>query len=43
MRLVMSVCGWLHVIDFGRPIFEGTPEETQASAIVQAAYLGAAA
>jgi ABC-type branched-subunit amino acid transport system ATPase component len=43
MRLVMSVCAWLHVIDFGRPIFQGTPEETQASAAVQAAYLGALA
>jgi ABC-type branched-subunit amino acid transport system ATPase component len=43
MRLVMSVCAQLHVIDFGRPIFAGTPEETQASPIVQAAYLGAAA
>ena len=43
MRLVMSVCARIHVIDFGRPIFQGTPEETQASAIVQAAYLGAAA
>jgi ABC-type branched-subunit amino acid transport system ATPase component len=43
MQLVMSVCARLHVIDFGRPIFEGTPEEAQASAIVQAAYLGAVA
>jgi ABC-type branched-subunit amino acid transport system ATPase component len=43
MRLVMSVCTHLHVIDFGRPIFEGTPEETQASPVVQAAYLGAVA
>jgi ABC-type branched-subunit amino acid transport system ATPase component len=43
MRLVMSVCAWLHVIDFGRPIFQGTPEATQASDAVQAAYLGAVA
>ncbi|MDQ1568975.1 MAG: hypothetical protein QOF96_3855, partial [Actinomycetota bacterium] len=43
MRLVMSVCAWLHVIDFGRPIFQGTPKETQASPAVRAAYLGALA
>ncbi|HEV7861462.1 MAG TPA: ATP-binding cassette domain-containing protein, partial [Acidimicrobiia bacterium] len=43
MRLVMSVCARLTVIDFGRRIFDGTPDETQASAIVQAAYLGAVA
>jgi ABC-type branched-subunit amino acid transport system ATPase component len=40
MALVMSICDYLYVIDFGRPIFEGTPAQTQASAVVRAAYLG---
>jgi ABC-type branched-subunit amino acid transport system ATPase component len=40
MNLVMNVCEHLFVIDFGRPIFEGGPAETQASDIVRAAYLG---
>jgi ABC-type branched-subunit amino acid transport system ATPase component len=40
MALVMSVCDYLYVLDFGALIFEGTPSETQASDIVRAAYLG---
>jgi ABC-type branched-subunit amino acid transport system ATPase component len=40
MSLVMSVCDHLHVLDFGRLIFDGTPAETMASAAVRAAYLG---
>jgi ABC-type branched-subunit amino acid transport system ATPase component len=40
MALVMSVCDYIHVIDFGRPIFEGTPGEVGRSEIVRAAYLG---
>jgi ABC-type branched-subunit amino acid transport system ATPase component len=43
MTLVMDVCDYLYVLDFGEPIFEGTPAATQASPIVQAAYLGAVA
>jgi ABC-type branched-subunit amino acid transport system ATPase component len=42
MSLVMSVCAYLYVLDFGRLLFEGTPAETQASPIVRAAYLGSA-
>jgi ABC-type branched-subunit amino acid transport system ATPase component len=41
MSLVMDVCSYIYVMDFGKLIFEGTPEEVKASPIVQAAYLGA--
>jgi hypothetical protein len=34
------VCTHLHVLDFGKPLFEGTPAQVRASAIVRAAYLG---
>ncbi len=40
MSLVMSVCDHLHVLDFGRCIFEGSPAEVQASEVVRRAYLG---
>jgi ABC-type branched-subunit amino acid transport system ATPase component len=40
MSLVLSVCAYLHVLDFGQLIFEGTPEEAVSSEIVRAAYLG---
>jgi ABC-type branched-subunit amino acid transport system ATPase component len=40
MSLVMSVCDHVHVLDFGRPIFEGTTQELASSPIVRAAYLG---
>jgi ABC-type branched-subunit amino acid transport system ATPase component/branched-subunit amino acid ABC-type transport system permease component len=41
MTLVMSVCEYLYVMDFGVLIFEGTPAEATSSPIVRAAYLGA--
>ena len=40
MALVMDICQYLFVIDFGRPIFEGTPAEVASSDIVRSAYLG---
>ena len=40
MSLVMSTCDYIHVLDFGKPIFEGTPREVAASELVRAAYLG---
>jgi branched-chain amino acid transport system ATP-binding protein len=39
--LVMRVCDYLHVLDFGRIIGAGTPAEVRANAAVQQAYLGA--
>jgi ABC-type branched-subunit amino acid transport system ATPase component/branched-subunit amino acid ABC-type transport system permease component len=40
MALVRQVCDYIHVIDFGRLIFEGTGTEMINSDVVRAAYLG---
>lgn len=40
MGLVMDVCSYLYVLDFGVLIFDGTPEETRSSDRVRSAYLG---
>jgi ABC-type branched-subunit amino acid transport system ATPase component/ABC-type branched-subunit amino acid transport system permease subunit len=42
MRLVMAICQYIYVMDFGRMIFEGNPSEVANSDIVRAAYLGSA-
>ena len=41
MSLVMSVCEYIYVLDFGKPLFEGTVQDVARSAVVRAAYLGA--
>jgi ABC-type branched-subunit amino acid transport system ATPase component/branched-subunit amino acid ABC-type transport system permease component len=40
MSLVMDVCDYIYVLDFGQLIFEGAPAQIQSSPVVQAAYLG---
>jgi len=40
MALVMRICHYVYVLDFGRPIFEGQPADVVASDVVRAAYLG---
>jgi branched-chain amino acid transport system ATP-binding protein len=40
VEFVVKVCALIHVLDFGRMLAVGTPQEVQRSAAVQAAYLG---
>lgn len=40
MAVVMSLCSWIKVIDFGVTIAEGTPEQIQKNPDVIKAYLG---
>jgi branched-chain amino acid transport system ATP-binding protein len=41
MRVIMSVCDRVQVLDYGKTIAVGTPAEVQRSEAVLAAYLGA--
>ena len=43
MGLVLSVCDYLYVLDFGRIIAEGTPSEVRSNPVVIHAYLGESA
>ena len=43
MALVMEVCDRIHVLDQGRTLADGTPEEIRGNLDVAAAYLGESA
>ena len=40
MGLVLSVCDYIYVLDFGKIIAQGTPQEVRESETVKKAYLG---
>ncbi|MFI5053823.1 MAG: ABC transporter ATP-binding protein, partial [Acidimicrobiia bacterium] len=40
MSVVMGVCEYIYVLDFGELVFEGDAEAVRASSVVRAAYLG---
>jgi ABC-type branched-subunit amino acid transport system ATPase component len=43
MSLVLNICDRVQVLDFGRPLMVGTPQEIRDSEAVRAAYLGQSA
>ncbi len=40
LSLVVSLCQHIYVLDFGRLVMEGTPDEVISSEVVRAVYLG---
>ena len=40
MSLVLTIGQWIHVLDFGKPLMNGTPELVRNSEEVRAAYVG---
>ena len=40
MRVISELCEWVYVLDHGRLIAQGTPDEVRADPQVQQAYLG---
>jgi len=40
MSLVMRVCDYIYVLDFGKMLYEGAPADVSSSSLVRAAYLG---
>lgn len=40
MDVALRVCSQVYVLDFGQPLFQGTPEEVRGSEAVRRAYLG---
>jgi len=40
MSLVMNVCDYIYVLDFGVMLFEGPPASVRSSEVVRSAYLG---
>jgi ABC-type branched-subunit amino acid transport system ATPase component len=40
MSLVLDICDFIFVLDFGKPLMQGTAADVRSSEAVQAAYLG---
>jgi len=40
MELIMNICSLIHVLDFGKKIAQGKPEEIKTNEQVLQAYLG---